>query len=92
MTNHARYNYEHRQLRERWRPHVEAGEVLCHAKECVMPSRVILPGQRWDLGHNEAGTEWTGPEHERCNRRDGAVRLGRMKRERPRPLPRRWRP
>jgi len=68
------YGYQHQQLRTWWTPIVQAGGVLCHAKTCIMPSRTITPGELWDLGHTEDRTRWTGPEHQRCNRSDGARR------------------
>lgn len=65
------YNAEHDRLRARWKPKVEACTVHCHAKVCVMPARLILPGQAWDLGHTDDRTGWTGPEHATCNRAAG---------------------
>ena len=71
------YGYQHQQLRAWWKPIVEAGGVLCHAKTCVMPSRTIEPTEAWHLGHTEDRTRWTGPEHVRCNTSDGARRKNR---------------
>lgn len=65
------YGREHTRLRAQWKPKVERISVHCHAKICVMPARLILPGQAWDLGHTADRTGWTGPEHARCNRADG---------------------
>lgn len=65
------YGSEHDRLRARWKPKVEACTVHCHAKVCVMPVRLILPGQLWDLGHTDDRTAWTGPEHATCNRAAG---------------------
>lgn len=65
------YDAAHDRLRERWRPKVERGGVHCHAERCLMPARLILLGQAWDLGHTPDRTAWTGPEHERCNRSAG---------------------
>lgn len=70
------YGTEHQAERERWRPTVEAGQATCHAKRCLERSRTIQPGTPWDLGHNAERTAWTGPEHARCNRADGARRRG----------------
>ena len=66
MTTTGRgYGYDHRKLRAWWQPIVQAGGVLCHAKTCVMPTRLIMPGTQWDLGHTEDRSRWTGPEHAR---------------------------
>jgi len=50
-------------MRERWRGFVEAGGVSC--ARCGRP---IVPGEPWDLGHDDCDrTRWSGPEHQRCN-------------------------
>jgi hypothetical protein len=66
------YGHQHRQMRERWRPVVDAGHATCHAARCLHPTRRIQPGEPWDLGHNADRTGWAGPEHRRCNRAAGA--------------------
>lgn len=54
----SRYGYEHRRLREQWRPRVERGEVAC---ACGCGWR-IEPGQAWDLGHDRADpSRYAGP-------------------------------
>lgn len=73
------YGPEHEAERARWAPVVARGEATCHAAHCVMPSRSIAPGEPWDLGHTSDRSTWTGPEHRRCNRRDGAVRGNRAR-------------
>jgi hypothetical protein len=65
------YGNQHDQLREQWRPKVEAGEVDCHADVCVMPARRLQAGQPWDLGHDRTTGKHRGPEHEKCNRSEG---------------------
>jgi hypothetical protein len=62
------YDAAHTRERERWRPHVERGDVDCAAPTCVMPERRIQPGQPWDLGHTDDRSTWRGPEHAACNR------------------------
>jgi hypothetical protein len=38
--------------------------------------RSILPGQDWDLGHDDYDrSRYTGPEHRRCNRQTSKPRL-----------------
>jgi hypothetical protein len=75
------YGYRHQQERRKWKTQVEAGQVQCHAKLCLMPTRWIDPDQGWDLGHSEDRTMWTGPEHIRCNRAEGAQRGNRSRRQ-----------
>lgn len=60
------YDAAHDRERRRWAPRVRRGGVLC--ARCHEP---IAAGQRWDLGHNDERTRWTGPEHEVCNRSAG---------------------
>jgi hypothetical protein len=72
------YGADHKAVREHWRPTVEAGYAMCHATRCLEDEdgrgRAIPPGARWDLGHTEDRSAWTGPEHQRCNRADGGRR------------------
>ena len=81
-TTQRGYGAQHQALRAKWKPLVEAGQVRCHATHCLMQSRWIQPGTLWDLGHTPDRRGWTGPEHRRCNRADGAVR-GNKRRARP---------
>lgn len=67
-TSERGYGAEHQALRDQWRPYVEAGYVDCRAVICLMPDRRILPGQPWDLDHDDDRTGYRGPAHERCNR------------------------
>ncbi|WP_395705136.1 hypothetical protein [Rhodococcus ruber] len=58
------YGRDHRNMREAWRPMVEAGTVRC--ARCGRP---IRPGQPWDLGHDDHDrSRYRGPEHQGCNR------------------------
>lgn len=57
------YDVFHDRQRREWQPLVESGTVLC--ARC---GRLILPGERWDLGHSDDRASWTGPEHSYCNR------------------------
>lgn len=66
------YAAEHQRRRAAWAPLVDLGQVPCHAVTCLMPNRLIPAGARWDLGHTDDRTGWTGPEHMRCNRAAGA--------------------
>jgi hypothetical protein len=68
------YGAGHQQQRAALAPAVDRGEWQCQAIVCLQPSRQIFPGQRWDLGHTEDRLSYTGPEHARCNRAEGAKR------------------
>lgn len=56
------YGARHRQLRAKWAPQVETGDVSCW--RCGHP---IQPGQAWHLGHLDDRSDYGGPEHEACN-------------------------
>lgn len=62
------YGAAHRRERARWAALLESdGPVPC-AKGC---GRLIHHGSRWDLGHTDDRTGWTGPECIPCNRGAG---------------------
>lgn len=83
------YGHHHQQIRNQWRPLVDAGQAYCHAHHCLMPTRHITPGTPWDMGHTPDRTAWTGPEHRRCNRTDGAHK-GNARRRTRQPTSRDW--
>jgi hypothetical protein len=57
------YGSRHQGLRRAWARKVAAG-VLC--VRCGLP---IVPGEPWDLGHDDYDRNvYTGPEHRACNR------------------------
>lgn len=61
------YDTAYDQARKRWAPKVAACTVHCHAPTCLMTSgRLILPGQAWQLGHDD-DRNIRGPEHALCN-------------------------
>jgi hypothetical protein len=61
------YNAAHDRERGRWEPKVRQGVV-----RCARCGERIDPDERWDLGHTDDRTTWTGPEHaDRCNRSAG---------------------
>lgn len=63
-TTSRGYGHNHQLERERWRPHVEAGNV-----DCWRCTHRIQPDQPWDLGHDDTDrTKYRGPEHVACNR------------------------
>src|SRR5689334_6286053 len=55
------------------------GYLICTAQHCVFDTRHITNPNGRDrdglhAGHNDAGTDYDGPQHNLCNVRDGAVR------------------
>jgi hypothetical protein len=73
------YGREHARRRARWKPLVDAGQVMCHAVICLKSTRQIWPGTPWHLGHTPDRTAWTGPEHEQCNESEAAIRGNRAR-------------
>lgn len=67
------YGWAHQQARAAWAPTVAAGDAYCTELVCVMRTRWIAPGARWDLAHDRATGGYLGPAHARCNRREGAA-------------------
>jgi len=66
---------EHVRTRRRYEQQLAIyGSLTCAQPVCVMPSRIILPGMRWCGGHDDTGTAYIGPVHERCNVKDAAKR------------------
>jgi hypothetical protein len=71
---------EHRRYRAKLVAQLKRdGYLICTAKVCILPTRYITTpdGMRPDglhAGHNDAGTDYDGPQHRACNVRDGAVR------------------
>lgn len=58
------YGTQHRRLRRQWAPKVAAGEVTCW--RC---GKLIMPGEKWDLGHTDFDRSiYRGPEHRNGNR------------------------
>ena len=67
------YGNAHQKLRKKLAPMVDAGDVRCW--RCGDP---ILPGEKWDLGHDdEDRSQYRGPEHVRCNRATASRRTRR---------------
>jgi hypothetical protein len=63
-TSDRGYGNTHQQLRKGWAAKVRLGGVLC--ARCERP---IMPGEPWDLGHDDHDRSvYTGPEHRACNR------------------------
>lgn len=58
------YSYKHRRIRAALAPQVAAGLV-----DCWRCRKRIKPGQKWDLGHDDADRNIVrGAEHMTCNR------------------------
>jgi hypothetical protein len=63
-TTQRGYGTVHQRERKRWAARVERGEVSC--ARCGRP---ILPGELFDLGHDDHDrSRYVGAEHRRCNR------------------------
>lgn len=54
------------------------GYLTCAERECVMPTRTILPGMKWAAGHDPSGSYYIGPVHRRCNSREASKRARAM--------------
>ncbi|MGH3536556.1 MAG: hypothetical protein ACRDQG_17835 [Pseudonocardiaceae bacterium] len=70
-TTQRGYGVTHQRERDRWRPVVERGEGWCAELVCLMPTRWIIPGSRWDLAHDRRTGGYLGPAHAICNRAEG---------------------
>jgi hypothetical protein len=63
-TTERGYGNEHQKLRARTQKLVDAGKAHCW--RCT---KLIPPGSKWDLGHDDDDrTKYMGPEHVACNR------------------------
>jgi len=71
---------EHRTLRAQYVRMIKAGQQLdCTATVCVFNRAPILNTNGRDpdglhLGHADNGIDYAGPQHNRCNVKDGARR------------------
>lgn len=74
-TTSRGYGSAHQTERRKYETRMKRGEVFVCARaavgDCDHPHDMITAGSRWDLGHNDDRTAWTGPEHTDCNRRAG---------------------
>lgn len=68
-TSARGYGNEHQKLRKRLTPAVRAGRVSCwRCGEVIVPD-LTIPGEGWDLGHDDNDrSQYKGPEHAGCNR------------------------
>ncbi len=61
-----RYDRAHRRVRKKYAPSVRRANAVC--ARCGEP---ILPGEPWDLDHDDEDPlqrRYLGPSHRRCNR------------------------
>lgn len=59
----ARYGHSHQEIRRQLERQVASGIVTC--ARCGDP---IIPGEPWDLDHDDNGGGYLGPSHRACNR------------------------
>lgn len=62
----AKYRGAYLALRRAWSSVVARGEARCAEPICLMPTRHIPPGSKWDLSHDPTGTVILGPSHRSC--------------------------
>jgi hypothetical protein len=70
----SKYGSSYRAIRRAYAISVARGEAVCAEPTCLMPTRAIAPGSKWDLCHDPTGTRILGPGHSKCNRSEGATR------------------
>jgi hypothetical protein len=76
-TSERGYGNSHQKLRKVWEPLVATGRTVC--ARCGRP---ILPGLKWDLGHDDYDrSKHTGPEHRGCNRSTAGREVKRVSRQ-----------
>ena len=73
------YGERHRIEREKYAETLNTYGGVCMERVCILPSRRIEAGASWHLAHDhERGgqTDYLGPAHPECNRREAQVRRG----------------
>ena len=89
-TNPKYRSREHKTERKRWAAQMQTvGWLVCHQPICVKPTRTIMAGEPWHLGHDDTGTRFIGPTHAECNVRDAATRA-RQRQLKAAPIKSRW--
>lgn len=69
-TTQRGYGVKHQRLRRIWQQRIDREGATC--ARCGQP--IDKGTTAWDLGHTADRTDYTGPEHTRCNRSEGARR------------------
>ncbi|MCL1801761.1 MAG: hypothetical protein FWG25_10450 [Promicromonosporaceae bacterium] len=65
----AKYGADHRRRRRDYQGRINHAPIKCAS--CP----TMLTGTDWDLGHDDDGQNYVGPQCRPCNRRDGANKL-----------------
>jgi hypothetical protein len=76
-TSERGYGAKHRRLRADWQSRIDAGErVVCWRCDEAGEPHLILPGEPFDLGHDDLDrTKWRGPECPSGNRATAGRKL-----------------
>lgn len=78
-----------KQRRKELRELIASGQAVCVEPKCYL-GRVMLPGQKFDIGHIVPVSTWpegmlikdnTGPSHQYCNRKAGQLLSVKPKRD-----------
>lgn len=70
----VKYGTAYKAARRGWAGVIARGEGTCHEPKCLRDSRIITPGEPWDLAHDPTGLRIIGPAHRLCNRSEAATR------------------
>ena len=67
-TTDRGYGWKHQQERKKWARIIDTGAAVIPCARC---GETIKAGTKWELGHTEDRSRYSGPEHFLCNRQAG---------------------